>query len=177
MRCKRRELKNEKPPICYRNCGRLTDRYSSVLLASVGTSCSCSTDRQSDIRGPWTETSHGSISDCRLSSRLLADFCPTRTFPGVPNSQARHLDMRRESKNSRPASLSAVTTCEGNAFLSSSSSLQSRSRRGPSRRSLHHHVRGRQHASRGLQWDGWNRFVAGRASCSVDDQVGDATCQ
>ena len=28
----------------------------------------------------------------------------------------------------------------------------------------------------GLQWDVWNRFVAGRASCSVDDQVGDATC-
>jgi len=24
--------------------------------------------------------------------------------------------------------------------------------------------------------DGWNRFVAGRATCSVDDQVGDATC-
>ena len=34
----------------------------------------------------------------------------------------------------------------------------------------------RQHASRALQSDGWNRFVAGRASCSVDDQVGDATC-
>ena len=42
--------------------------------------------------------------------------------------------------------------------------------------SLHHHVHGRQHASRGLQSDKWNRFVAGRASCSVDDQVGDATC-
>jgi len=41
--------------------------------------------------------------------------------------------------------------------------------------SLHHHVRGRQYASRGLQLDGWNRFVAGRATCSVDDQVGDAT--
>ena len=27
--------------------------------------------------------------------------------------------------------------------------------------SLHHHVHGRQHASRGLQSDGWNRFVAG----------------
>ena len=26
-----------------------------------------------------------------------------------------------------------------------------------------------QHASRALQWDGWNRFVAGRATCSVDD--------
>ena len=25
---------------------------------------------------------------------------------------------------------------------------------------------------RGLQWDGWSRFVAGRATCSVDDQVG-----
>ena len=32
------------------------------------------------------------------------------------------------------------------------------------------------HASRGLQSDGWNRFVAGRATCSVDDHVGDATC-
>ena len=42
--------------------------------------------------------------------------------------------------------------------------------------SLHHHVHGRQHASRGLQWDGWNGFVAGRATGSVDDQVGDATC-
>jgi len=42
--------------------------------------------------------------------------------------------------------------------------------------SLHHHVHGRQDASRGLQSDGWNRFVAGRANCSVDDQVGDATC-
>jgi len=41
---------------------------------------------------------------------------------------------------------------------------------------LHHHVHGRQHASRALQSDGWNRFVAGRATCSVDDQVGDATC-
>jgi len=30
--------------------------------------------------------------------------------------------------------------------------------------------------SRGHQLDVWNRFVAGRASCSVDDQVGDATC-
>ena len=28
----------------------------------------------------------------------------------------------------------------------------------------------------GLQSDGWNRFVAGQATCSVDDQVGDATC-
>jgi len=27
-----------------------------------------------------------------------------------------------------------------------------------------------------LQSDGWNRVVAGRATCSVDDQVGDATC-
>ena len=27
-----------------------------------------------------------------------------------------------------------------------------------------------------LQSDGWNRFVAGRATCSEDDQVGDATC-
>ena len=27
-----------------------------------------------------------------------------------------------------------------------------------------------------VQSDGWNRFVAGRATCSVDDQVGDATC-
>jgi len=27
-----------------------------------------------------------------------------------------------------------------------------------------------------LQSDGWNRFVADRATCSVDDQVGDATC-
>jgi len=42
--------------------------------------------------------------------------------------------------------------------------------------SLHHHVHGRQHASRGLKWDVWNRIVAGRATCSVDDQVGDATC-
>ena len=43
--------------------------------------------------------------------------------------------------------------------------------------SLHHHVHGRQHASRALQSDEeWNRFLAGRASCSVDDQVGDATC-
>jgi len=43
--------------------------------------------------------------------------------------------------------------------------------------SLHHHVHGRQHASTALQSDeGWNRFVAGRATCSVDDQVGDATC-
>ena len=42
--------------------------------------------------------------------------------------------------------------------------------------SLHHHIHGRQHASRGLQWDGWNRFVAGRGTCSVDDQVGDAMC-
>ena len=57
----------------------------------------------------------------------------------------------------------------------------------------HHHVRvasegrrvvappsmstcGRQHVSRGLQSDVWNRFVACRATCSVDDQVGDATC-
>ena len=105
-------------------------------------------------------------------SRFLPDTNISRCYT---NSQARHLDIRRESKNSRPASLSAVTTCEGNAILSSSSSLQSLSRRGPSRRSLHHHVRGRQHASRGLQWDVWNRFVAGRASCSVDDQVGDGT--
>ena len=42
--------------------------------------------------------------------------------------------------------------------------------------SLHHHVHCRQHACRDLQLDVWNRFVAGRASCSVDDQVGDATC-
>ena len=42
--------------------------------------------------------------------------------------------------------------------------------------SLHHHVHGRQHASSALQSVGWNRFIAGRASCSVDDQVGDATC-
>jgi len=41
---------------------------------------------------------------------------------------------------------------------------------------LHHHVHNRQHASKGLQSDGWNRFIAGRATCSVDDQVGDATC-
>ena len=27
-----------------------------------------------------------------------------------------------------------------------------------------------------LQWDGRNRFVAGGATRSVDDQVGDATC-
>ena len=27
-----------------------------------------------------------------------------------------------------------------------------------------------------VQSDVWNRFVAGRATCSVDDQVGDATC-
>ena len=40
--------------------------------------------------------------------------------------------------------------------------------------SLHHHVRGRQHVSRDLQLDVWNRFVAGRPTCSVDDQVGDA---
>jgi len=33
--------------------------------------------------------------------------------------------------------------------------------------SLHHHVHGRQHASRGLQLDVWNRFAAGRATCSV----------
>jgi len=44
------------------------------------------------------------------------------------------------------------------------------------RRVVAHHVHGRQHVSRGLQSDVWNRFVAGRASCSVDDQVGDATC-
>ena len=42
--------------------------------------------------------------------------------------------------------------------------------------SLHHHVHGRQHASSALQLVGWNRFIAGRASCSVDDQVGDAAC-
>ena len=42
--------------------------------------------------------------------------------------------------------------------------------------SLHHHVHGRQHASSALQSDVWNRFVAGRATCSVDDQVGDAMC-
>jgi len=42
--------------------------------------------------------------------------------------------------------------------------------------SLDHHVHGRQHASRDLQSDGWNRFVAGRATCSMDDQVFDATC-
>ena len=30
-----------------------------------------------------------------------------------------------------------------------------------------------QHASRALQWDGWNRFVAGRATCSVDDATFD----
>ena len=41
---------------------------------------------------------------------------------------------------------------------------------------LLHHVHGQQQASRGLQWDGWNHFVAGRATCSVDEQVGDATC-
>jgi len=35
------------------------------------------------------------------------------------------------------------------------------------------YVHGRQHASRDLQSDVWNRFVAGRATCSVDDQVGD----
>ena len=34
----------------------------------------------------------------------------------------------------------------------------------------------RQHAPRGLQSDGWNCFVAGPATSSVDDQVGDATC-
>ena len=28
----------------------------------------------------------------------------------------------------------------------------------------------------GLQSDGWNRFEAGQATCSVYDQVGDATC-
>ena len=37
----------------------------------------------------------------------------------------------------------------------------------PAVASLHHHVHARQHASRGLQSDGWNRFVAGRATCSV----------
>jgi len=42
--------------------------------------------------------------------------------------------------------------------------------------SLYNHVHGQQHASRGLQSDGWSRFVASRATCSVDDQVGDATC-
>jgi len=41
--------------------------------------------------------------------------------------------------------------------------------------SLHHHVHGRLHASRGLHCDGWNRFVAGRATCSVDGQVSDGT--
>ena len=43
--------------------------------------------------------------------------------------------------------------------------------------SLHHHVHGRQHTSTGLQSDGWNRFVAGRATGSVDDQVGDHGCK
>ena len=42
--------------------------------------------------------------------------------------------------------------------------------------SLHHHVHGRQHAFRALQSDVWNRFIAGRATCSVDDQAGKATC-
>ena len=42
--------------------------------------------------------------------------------------------------------------------------------------SLRHHVHGRQHASRGLQWDVWNRFIVGWATCFEDDQVGDATC-
>jgi len=41
---------------------------------------------------------------------------------------------------------------------------------------LHHHVHGRQHAFIGLQSDAWNRSVAGRATYSKDDQVGDATC-
>jgi len=35
------------------------------------------------------------------------------------------------------------------------------------------YVHGQQHASIDLQSDVWNRFVAGRATCSVDDQVGD----
>ena len=35
---------------------------------------------------------------------------------------------------------------------------------------LYHNV----YASGGLQSDEWNRFVAGRATCSVDDQVGEA---
>ena len=64
-----------------------------------------------------------------------------------------------------------VKNCLQTSSSSSSSSSSSRSRRGTS---LHHHVHGRQHASRALQSDGWNRFVAGRATCSVDDQVGDA---
>jgi len=38
---------------------------------------------------------------------------------------------------------------------------------------LTYHVHGRQHASRALQSDVWNRFVAGRAARSVDDQAGD----
>jgi len=39
--------------------------------------------------------------------------------------------------------------------------------------SRHHHVHCRQHASRALLSDWRNRFVAGRATCSVGDQVGD----
>ena len=38
---------------------------------------------------------------------------------------------------------------------------------------LTYHVHGRQHASRALQSDVWNRFVAGRAARSVVDQAGD----
>ena len=44
------------------------------------------------------------------------------------------------------------------------------------RRVIAPHVHSRQHASRGLQWDAWNRFIAGQATCSVDDQVGNVTC-
>jgi len=37
---------------------------------------------------------------------------------------------------------------------------------------LYHNV----YAYRGLQSDEWNRFVAGRSTCFVDDQVGEAVC-
>ena len=62
------------------------------------------------------------------------------------------------------------------ALISSSSpsSSWSRSRRGPSRRSTS--MSTVDSTPPDLQSDGWNRFVAGRASCSVDDQVVDATC-
>jgi len=43
--------------------------------------------------------------------------------------------------------------------------------------SLHHHVHGQQHASRGLQSESWNRFIAGRATCSMDDQVSNVHIQ
>ena len=47
---------------------------------------------------------------------------------------------------------------------------------GEGRRVVAHHFHDRQHASRGLQSDVWNRFVGSQATCSVVDQVGDATC-